>query len=149
MILGLQRIKIKKIFPNTRGKQRDYFEKLKSSNSDILLAIIDKKTNKHIGNVGLHHIDWVHSSAELGIVIGETEYYGKKIGKQAWKLITQYGFNSLNLHRIYAIIMEKNVASIKCAEAAGFKCAGKIKDYFFKNGIYENIFYYNIVKIEK
>jgi RimJ/RimL family protein N-acetyltransferase len=136
----------KKIFPNTRGNQRDYFEKLKSSNSDIVFAIIEKETNEHIGNVGLHHIDWVHSSAELGIVIGETEFYGKKIGKQAWKLITEYGFSTLNLHRIYALIMTNNIVSIKCAEAAGFICEGKIRDYFYKNGVYEKVCYYNIIK---
>jgi len=138
----------KKIFPNTREKQRHYYEKLVDSNSDVVLAIIDNESNKHIGNVGLHHIDWIHRSAELGIVLGEKEFYGKKFGKQAWDLITQYGFNSLNLHRIYAIIMKKNVASIKCAENAGFICEGEIRDYFFKNGIYEKVYYYNIIRSE-
>ena len=136
----------KKIFPNTKEKQLNYLKKLNCSNTDIVFAIIDQEMNKHIGNVGLHLIDTVHRSAELGIVIGEPKYYGKKIGKQAWKIITEYGFNTLNLHRIYALIMSSNIASIKCAEAAGFLCEGKISDYFYKNGVYEEVCYYNIVK---
>ena len=136
----------KKIFPNSKEKQEKYFSYLIDSNSDVVMAIIDSKSNSHLGNVGLHKIDWIHRSAELGIVIGVKEFYGKKYGKQAWKLITEYGFDALNLHRIYALIMEKNIASIKCAEAAGYKCEGKIRDYFYKNGIYEKVLYYNIIK---
>ena len=136
----------KKIFPNAIESQKKYYSYLQSSDSDVVMAIVDVETNKHLGNVGLHKIDWVHRSAELGIVIGEKEFYGKKYGKQAWKLITEYGFNILNLHRIYALIMEENIASIKCAEAAGFVCEGKIRDYFYKNGVYEKVLYYNIIK---
>ena len=136
----------KGIFPNTRENQKKYLLYLQSSDSDVVMAIVSAETNKHLGNVGLHNINWVHRSAELGIVIGEKEYHGKKYGKQAWKLITEYGFNILNLHRIYALIMEKNIASIKCAEAAGFSREGEIKDYFYKNGTYEKVFYYNILK---
>ncbi len=138
----------KGIFPNTREKQKQYFDYLATSNHDVVLAIIDKSSGMHIGNVGLHQIDWVHSSAELGIVIGEKEAWGKKIGKEAWQLITNYGLNTLNLHRIYAQIVEGNIASCKSAEAAGFKREGLIRDVLFKNGKYLNMIYYNFVKTE-
>ena len=136
----------KKIFPNSYEKQKKYYEYLLKSSTDVVFAIIDDSSDIHIGNVGLHHIDWVHRSAELGIVLGEKDFHGKKIGKGAWDMITKYGFDVLNLHRVYAIIMEENHSSRKCAEAAGFKLEGKISDYFFKNGTYQNICYYNVVK---
>lgn len=136
----------KKIYPNTIEKQQEYFDYLKSSSSDVVFAIVDKEKEVHIGNIGLHHIDWVHRFAELGIVIGETDYFGRKIGKQAWILITKYAFETLNLHRIYAVIMSENTASIKCAEAANFSCDGVIRDYFYKNGSYMNACYFNIIR---
>lgn len=135
----------KKIFPNTREKQKDYYDFLKSSQNDAVLAIVEEESKRHIGNVGLHHIDWVHRSAELGIVIGELDTRGKGYGKQSWKLISDYGFQMLNLHRIYAVIMEGNISSCKCAEAAGFKKEAKITDAFFKNGKYLNAYYYNLI----
>ena len=133
----------KGIFPNTREKQRRYYEFLTENQNEIVFAIIEEITDKHIGNVGLHRIDWVHRSAELGIVIGDKTVWGKKYGKQAWQLITDYGMHTLNLHRIYAQIMEGNIASCKSAEAAGFKQEGHIRDAFYKNGKYVNLFYYN------
>ena len=68
----------KKIFPNSKEKEEKYFSYLIDSNSDVVMAIIDSKSNSHLGNVGLHKIDWIHRSAELGIVIGEKVFYGKK-----------------------------------------------------------------------
>jgi ribosomal-protein-alanine N-acetyltransferase len=136
----------KGIFPNTREAQKKYFDQLGSSSKDVVLAIIEKESNLHIGNVGLHNIDWVHRSAELGIVLGERSAWGKRYGKKAWQMITDYGMYTLNLRRIFAQIMEGNIASCKSAEAAGFKREGVIREVYFKNGKYINLFYYNLLK---
>jgi ribosomal-protein-alanine N-acetyltransferase len=140
------RFQNKKIFPNSPEKQRGYFESLITSQSDVVLAMVEETSNKHIGNVGLHKIDWVHRSAELGIVIGEKESWGKGFGKQAWKLITGYGFHVLNLHRIYAWVMAGNDASLRCAEEAGFKQEGFVRQMFYKEGRYVDGHYMNVLR---
>ena len=136
----------KGIFPNTFEKQLDYFNKVNSSKNDVVLAIIENSSEKHIGNVGLHKIDWVHRSAELGILIGDKSSWGKKYGKKAWELITNYGFNVLNLHRIYALVMKDNIASSKCALASNFVKEGCISDVLYKNGKYNDLIYYNRIR---
>lgn len=133
----------KGIIPNSIEKQTKYYESLIHNPNEVVLAIIEEETQNHIGCVGLHRIDWVHRSAELGIVIGDRAVWGKKYGKQAWSLISEYGFKVLNLHRIYAVIVEGNIASQKSAEASGFVQDGKMRDYLFKNGKYLNAFYYS------
>ena len=101
---------------------------------------------KRLGIAGLTYIDWVSRHADVHFYIGDKNLWiDNAFSPEAFNLILNYGFDKLNLHRIYALIMEKNVASIKCAEAAGFKCEGKIRDYFYKNGIYEKVLYYNII----
>jgi RimJ/RimL family protein N-acetyltransferase len=133
----------KGIIPNSIEKQTKYYESLINNSNEVVLAIVEEETQKHIGCVGLHRIDWVHRCAELGIVIGDRDVWGKKFGKQAWQLISNYGFTVLNLHRIFAVIVEGNIASQKSAEAAGFELDGKMRDYLFKNGKYLNAFYYS------
>ena len=61
----------KGIFSNSIEKQTKYYESLVNNPNEAVLAIIEEETQKHIGCVGLHRIDWVHRSAELGIVIGD------------------------------------------------------------------------------
>lgn len=136
----------KGIFPNTREKQREYYNSVMNSKNDVIFAIVEKKGDRHIGSVGLHKIDWVHRSAELGILIGEKEFWGKGYGKEAWRLITGYGFNVLNLHRIYALVMEGNASSAKCAEWNGFRKEGEMRDVFYKNGKYHKVLYFNALR---
>lgn len=128
----------KGIFPNTAGRQKKYYLFAMNSKSDIVFAIIEKKSGKHIGCVGLHGIDPVHRHAELGIVIGEKGSWGKGYGRIAWNMITDYGLNVLNLHRIYATVMEDNTASVRSAKASGFKVEGCLRDLYFKNGKYQS-----------
>jgi RimJ/RimL family protein N-acetyltransferase len=139
----------KGIVPNTREKQRAYLASLENSQTDIVFAIIDKKTDQHIGCAGLHHIDPIHRSAELGIVIGEKEFWGKGYGKLAWNLVTCYGFDSLNLHRIYARIFKDNIASQKAAAASGFKVEGEMRDAYFKNGAYHAAVLVSVLENER
>ena len=133
----------KGIRPNTLSAQRAYYETVCSSDSDVVLAIIHGESEAHIGNVGLHKIDWVHRSAELGIVIGEPVFWGRSYGKIAWNLIAGYGFRRLNLHRLYAWIVADNVASLKAALASGFRKEGKARHYLFKNGRYLDAVFVN------
>jgi len=132
------RFQNKGIFPNTSRKQEKYFHSMINSKNDVIFAIVEKKKCKHIGSVGLHKIDWVHRSAELGIVIGEKKYWGKGYGKLAWNMIAYYGLKVLNLHRIHAVVFKGNIASIKSAKASGFKNEGILRDMFFKNGKYHS-----------
>jgi len=138
----------KGIFPNTRAKQKEYFLSMKNSENDIIFAIVEKQTQRHIGCGGLHKIDCVHRTAEIGILIGEKEYWNKGYGKLAWSMITDYGFNRLNLHRIYATVMKENIASRKSAEASGFKVEGEMRDTFFKNGKYYSALFLAVLEGE-
>jgi RimJ/RimL family protein N-acetyltransferase len=129
----------KRIYPNSYEKQLEYYNYLQSSKNDIVMAIIEKKSNLHIGNIGLHKIDFIHRRCEIGIVLGEKQFLGKGYGTKCIQAFSNYAFNVLNLHRITAIIMEQNLASIKAFEKSGFIQEGMLKEYFYKNGEYSDV----------
>lgn len=125
-------------FPNTIEKQRVHFEKMSLSNTDLLLAIIDKKTNTHIGVVGLHNINWVTRIAEIAIVIGEKEFWGLDYGLEAMALLIQHGFCKINLYKISA---GQHVGLEKWRNALGligFKTEAVLKKEMFSEGKYWN-----------
>ena len=138
----------KGIFYNSEEDQIKYLNKMIDSRNDVIFAVICAESDLHIGSVGLHNIDWIHRSARLGIMIGNKDYWGKGYGKIAWNMITEYGLFVLNLHRIYADIMVENIASIKSAEASGFKKEGVIRDKYFKNGRYHTAIMMSVLKDE-
>ena len=87
-------------------------------------AVIEKSTNNFIGWAGLklireltnNHIDYY----ELGYRLNKS-YWGKGFATESAKASLQYGFNTLNLNKIYAIADSKNVASRNVIEKIGLK----------------------------
>ena len=117
---------------NSKKKQLDYFKKIKRSNKDLLFAIC-LKNNKHIGCVGLHKINIKTGQAQFGILIGNTKYHGKGIGKYVWNKIIKFGFDNLDLKVINTMIVKDNVASIKIAKSLGFKIKKIFKNFIKKD----------------
>lgn len=142
----ITRFQNKGYIPNTPQAQKCYFDKIQTSNSDIIFAIIDDISDQHVGNVGLHSIDWIHRTAVLGIVIGEKEFMGRGWGKQAWRAITEYAFNTINLHKVCATFFDGNDRSLKCALASGYEMEGRQKEQMYKNGAYVDLVWLGITK---
>ena len=84
-----------------------------------------------VGVIGLLQIDRVNSKAEYYITIGETSYKGKGIATKATKAILDYGFNTLNLHKIYLTVDSENAIAKKLYKKTGFQCEGYFVDDLF------------------
>ena len=63
--------------PNNLDLLEQEYDQLMNSDKDVVMAIVDKKTDMHVGNVGLYAINWLYRSAEYRIIIGEKEFWGK------------------------------------------------------------------------
>ena len=111
---------------NTLQAQLDYLKKINKSKNDVLFAIYFR--NKHIGNVGLHQINHKLKTAQFGIIIGNTNYHNRQIGKHVWCEIIKFGFTKLKIKKFYTMITTNNIASNKIAKNLGFK---KMKKTFF------------------
>lgn len=134
------------IFPYTKEELLSYVKSASRDRTKVILAIIDNKTQRHLGNIALQSIDWIARSAEFAILIGEKEYWSKSVGGEAGQLIVRYGFDRLNLHRIYCGTSSENIGMQKLAIKLGMKEEGRRKDAMFKNGRYVDVMEYGIVK---
>jgi RimJ/RimL family protein N-acetyltransferase len=136
------------IFPNTEYKMKAYFESLKNGAQQVVLAIIHTESEKHIGNVALQNINWISRSAEFAILLGNKDYWGGGFGTEAAKLIVEYGFRRLNLHRVYCGTIQGNKSMIKLASKLNMKEEGKRRDAIYKNGSYLDIIEYGVLQNE-
>ena len=60
---------------------KNYIEGSKTSSDELIFAIIDKKTDKHIGNLKIGKINMLHRNSVIGIVLGGKEFLGKSYEK--------------------------------------------------------------------
>lgn len=87
-------------------------------------AMIEKSTNYFIGWTGLKLIRELTNNRidyyDLGYRLNKS-YWGKGFATEAAKAALMYGFNTLNLNEIYAIVDSKNIASSNVIEKVGLK----------------------------
>lgn len=136
------------VFPYNKQKAVTYIKRVSLAKDMLVLAIVAKKEKKHIGNISLQHIDVLNNSAEYAILLGDKNYWGQGIAKKASLLILKHGFRELNLHRIYCGTAVGNIAMQKLAESLGMKLEGRRRDAQFKNGQYNDVIEYGVLREE-
>src|SRR5215212_2034651 len=129
-------------FPNTEEKMRAYYSGLQNQQSQVVLAIIDTASGKHIGNVSLQNINWLSRNGEFAILLGDKEFWKGGYGEEAAKLIVEYAFDRLNLHRVYCGTLKNNEGMKKLAIKLKMQEEGVRREAIYKNGSYQDIIEY-------
>lgn len=135
-------------FPCNRLKEREFLEKLYKDNRDVVLAVVAKEGDVHIGVAGLHGMGLPNRSATFGIGIGEKEYWDKGFGTEATALMLRYGFESLNLHRIMLWVFDFNDRGLHIYQKLGFKEEGRKRESVFRGGRYQDEILMGILESE-
>ncbi|MEM5829863.1 MAG: GNAT family protein [Candidatus Aenigmatarchaeota archaeon] len=112
-------------------------------------SIFLKETGEIIGGVALVNINKTNENAELGYWLAR-KYWGQGLMSEAVKLILEFGFKKLKLHKIYARVCEPNKRSSHLLEKFGFKLEGKLREHWkgkFSRKWYDE-FMYGLLKEE-
>lgn len=119
----------------TLDKLKEYVNE-RLFNTDIaFFAICSNETKEHIGNVKIDFHDKNANVSELGLLIGNKNYWGKGVGYEACRLAIDYGFNTMHLRKIYLAVYENNLNAKKLYEKLGFKLEGTLRKHVMANGV--------------
>jgi len=121
------------LYPNSPEKMKEFYEKALRHQDLLVLAIIDKENDRHVGNVSLQNIEWINRRAEFAIIIGEKDYTGKGIATDAGRLIINYGFDRFNLNSIWLGVHAENRAAVAAYKKMGFIEEGRMRERFIRN----------------
>ena len=108
-------------------------------------SIIDIKTNELLGNCGFLSMDNLNQTSEIGIFIGNKEFWSKGYGTEALSLLIDYGFKALNLHNISLRVISFNTRAIKAYEKIGFKIIGKMRESLLRGKDRYDMIYMDIL----
>lgn len=123
--------------PISTAEEEKWFErKLEEEGSEIFA--IETTDGTHIGNIELFSVDERNRHAELGVVIGEKAYWGQGYGSDAIRTLLRFGFEEMNLHRIYLRVYEDNTRGIRAYEKCGFCQEGRLREANFRQGRYHD-----------
>lgn len=129
---------------HTIDSLKDFVNSMNNSENNVLFAIVDKESDTHIGNIKLGNIHPIHKYADIGLIIGDKNYWGHGIATNAIKLVCEFAFDELNLRKVFAGVYENNIGSIKAFEKCGFKKAYVKKDNYYFEGKFIDAFVFEL-----
>ncbi len=135
-----------RFYPHTQETLRDYVTGKLGDVESPFFAIVLKKGDRHIGNIKLGPINTIHRFADIGIIIGERDCWGKGYATEAIRLIVKYAFDTLNLHKVTAGFYEPNLQSMKAFANAGFSQEGVRKSHCYCDGKYVDDILFGLVR---
>jgi RimJ/RimL family protein N-acetyltransferase len=89
--------------------------------NDSCVLAIETMDGKHIGSCGCFNIDDGRKELELGILIGEKEFWNQGYGYDAISTLISKLFNDTDLKRIYLKTLDWNIRAHKCFQKCGFR----------------------------
>ena len=101
-----------------------------------------------LGTCAFMNLDERNRHAELAIVIGNKDYWGKGFGTEIMKQLLDWGFYGLNLNRLYLHVFSTNNRAIALYEKMGFIKEGEMREMLFQNGEAVNLIAYGMLKDE-
>jgi len=113
----------------------DLYEKHVHNSTERRFVLEEVATGTSVGVLSLVEIDEINRKCEIDIIIDE-RFQGKGYGKQGFILGVKYGFDVLNIFKMYLVLLAHNEPGRRVYQFAGFKKEGKLKKEFFLNGEY-------------
>ncbi len=123
---------------DSMGKRQDIY----------LFVIVDRQSNQPIGYCFLSDVSPIHRHGRLGILIGEAEFRHKGYGSEAVRGLVAFGFQDLNLERIYLDVASHNLPAIRAYEKCGFVVEGVMRRHYFVGGEYRDMQLMSILRAE-
>ncbi len=120
---------------NSVEKADEWFDEIQKiqGKTNIRLGIF-LNNGEIIGDVALQDIDNKNRSCSVGMGIAKLENRNKGYGKEAVRLILDYGFNNLGMERITASTVETNISAQQSLEKIGFVLEGKERKAIYFGG---------------
>jgi len=119
--------------PYSEGDGRTYVAMTRRGWKDgthASFAVTDAATDEVLGSVGIHWLDLDNGVAEIGYWVGRNAR-GRGIATRATRLASRWALTDCGMRRLQLRADQRNVASQRVAEAAGFRREGVLRSMRF------------------
>lgn len=124
-----------KVAPPSEAAAKERIAKWSANEKDDLGFAIETLDDPPVlvGNIGLFGAHPKDRCATIGIALGR-EHIGRGYGTDAMRVIVDYGFREMGLHRIQLGVAPFNPAGIRAYEKAGFVEEGRLRESVLHDG---------------
>ncbi len=137
-------------FPYTLQEARKWIAltpRLAREDTAYNFGIEDVESNQIVGMIGLRNINRQDRNAEVGYWVGKA-FQNRGYAGEALRLVLKFAFRKLRLARVYAVVHQKNVGSVRLLDRIGFVREGVWRKASFINRRWYDVYAYGILKEE-
>ncbi len=129
--------------------QKKWFEQTHNENppTSIMFGVLNNK-NKLIGVCGLTYIDWKNKHAEISCYLNSKNWQKTKEAEDTIYTLIKYGFEELNLHRLWAEIFSIAKENIALFNKMNFEKEGLLREKLWREGKWWNSMIYSMLSSE-
>jgi len=139
---------IGEVVPMSQADADKFLERVYSDNTREWFVIVVKENDRVIGETGLLRMFPAWRTADISIIIGEKDAWGKGYGTEAILLLLDYAFRCLNFHRVAIGVVGFNKRAINFWKKIGFKKEGVQRDGYYYNHKYFDFVMMSILEDE-
>lgn len=126
--------------PTPQASVAAAYEQRRASTDSVNFAITaNDAADRLIGQCGLFGHDQLGRTIELGITIGDRDYWGRGYGREAVGLLVDYAFDLRNLRKVHLSVHATNTRAIRSYTAAGFVEEGRLHAHVWSHGAYVDL----------
>ena len=111
-------------------------------------ALIRIEFGDWIGCGSVHDVDPVNRNAFIGLFVGDAANRGKGYGGEAVRLLLEFAFGELGLNCVALSVRADNAPAIACYRKAGFRDAGRRREWIAEGEGYVDRLYMDILSRE-
>jgi len=135
-------------YPISLAAEREWAESASKSEYQEVRLAIETLERAHIGFCGLHHGRPEDRHAELGIMIGDKDYWNRGYGTDAMLTLVRFAFDTLNMHKVTLGVFAPNERARAVYRKIGFVEEGRSRDDYFQDGRYWDIVRMSVLEDE-
>ncbi len=131
--------------PANLKQEQEFFEGVvcKEESTDLIIC----SEEEPIGMISVIPDNKDIQVAEIGLWL-HPDHHGNGYGTEASKLIIEHAFNERNFHKLFARVYSSNEPSQRLWEKLEFTKEGELREQVYKDGEFENVYLYGILKTE-
>jgi len=131
----------------TRADLTSWVDFHRSAKDEAFFVICDA-SDTAVGHVALYKINPRIGHAEFAILLGDKSTWGKGLGTACTRFMVEYGFDELNLRRVYLEVLETNPRAQHIYEKLGFVVEGRLRKHQFKDGKHLDVIVMGVLEDE-
>ncbi|MCR4437729.1 MAG: GNAT family protein [bacterium] len=133
-------------FPMTREALRARLSQQLESREAVLFTVCSNEPPQAVGVTAFFRIDYVSRAAVFYLALLDPGAWSKGYGGEATRLMVDYAFATLNLHRIQLHVCAENAPAIHIYEKAGFLKEGVVRQAMYRRGGYVDFWVMGILR---